>query len=266
MPSDVPPEGLRLLDVLSLNIAAALEPDTPALWHLESARPYLPAVSSRVGRLTELEHPLDLWLGRLAGLFHVRYLTVGSQSYMKSGANRKVILAEDPRLQAVLLRNPRTLPRAYLGTPRCVPDQPTALDLILSGDFQPGRDVALECPPGEAQGEAPPDTAEPGHVRIVQYAPESAELEVEARQPAVLVLNDAWYEGWSATVDGQPAPILPANVAVRGVRVPAGPHRVSFTYRTPGLRLGAFISLGSLVLLGLAVLVERRKRTAAAGH
>ncbi|MGZ3457809.1 MAG: hypothetical protein ACXU86_04810, partial [Archangium sp.] len=152
MPSDVPPEGLRLLDVLSLNIAAALEPDTPALWHLESARPYLPAVSARVGGLTELEHPLDLWLGRLAGLYHVGYLTVGSQSYMKSGANRKVILAEDPRLQAVLVRNPRTLPRAYLGTPRCVPDQPTALQLILSGDFQPGRDVALECPPDEAQG------------------------------------------------------------------------------------------------------------------
>ncbi|HYO60092.1 YfhO family protein [Archangium sp.] len=259
LPRNVP-EGLESLDILSLNIAAALEPDTPALWHLESARPYLPAVSRRVATLMELDHALDRWMSRLAGLFHVRYITVESETFVKNSGNRKVVLAEDPRLGAVLLRNPRTLPRAYLATPRCVPDPSAALGLILSRDLRPGLDVALECPPGEARGEAPADTGEPGQVRFIHYAPESVELEVEARQPAVLVLNDAFYDGWSATVDGQPAPILPANLAVRGVHVPAGTHQVSFTYRTPFLRLGALISLGSLSLLGLAVLLERRKR------
>ncbi|MFY0521669.1 YfhO family protein [Archangium gephyra] len=86
---------------------------------------------------------------------------------------------------------------------------------------------------------------------------------MEARTPAALVLNDAFYDGWSATLDGQPTPVLPANLAVRGVRVPAGTHRVSFTYRTPRLGLGALLSLGTLGLLGLAVLVERRRRAQA---
>jgi uncharacterized membrane protein YfhO len=99
-------------------------------------------------------------------------------------------------------------------------------------------------------------------VRFVQYAPEQVALDVVASAPTVLVLNDAYYDGWSASVDGQPAPIVPANVAVRGVRVPAGTHRVTFTYRTPGQGLGALISLGTLGLLGLAVLVEHRKRSA----
>jgi uncharacterized membrane protein YfhO len=76
----------------------------------------------------------------------------------------------------------------------------------------------------------------------------------------VLVLNDAYYTGWSAAVDGQPVPLLPANVAVRGVRLPAGNHRVTFTYRTPGLRLGALISLVTLGVLGLAVFAERARR------
>jgi hypothetical protein len=141
-----------------------------------------------------------------------------------------------------------------------VPDASAARTLVLSRSFRPGRDVALECPPGALEAEAPPTDGAPGEVRLVHYAPESVELEVEARAPMALVLNDAYYDGWSATVDGQPTPILPANIVVRGVRVPAGTHRVSFSYRTPGLVLGALISLGTLGLLGLAVLLERRKR------
>jgi hypothetical protein len=260
------PEGLSALDVLTLNIAAALEPDTPGLFRLESARAYLPAVSARVGRLLELSHVREAWLERLAALYNTRYITLDARAFEQGGGSRKAVLGEDSLLGAVLLRNPRTLPRAYLATPRCVADRSAALDLILSQDFQPGRDVALECPAGSPADAGPAGTGEPpGQVRIVHYAPESVELDVEARQPTVLVLNDAWYDGWLAAVDGQPTPILPANVAVRGVRVPAGSHRVSFSYRTPGLVPGALVSLGCLVLLGLAVLVERRRAGRAFG-
>jgi hypothetical protein len=163
-------------------------------------------------------------------------------------------------VQSVLLGNPRALPRAYLAAPLCVQDVEAASAVILSRSFQPGRQVALECPPGTPMSEAPAPTENAGKVAFVRYEPEHVELDVEASVPAVLVLNDAHYSGWSATVDGQPAPILPANVAVRGVLVPAGTHRVAFTYRTPGQRLGAFLSLGTLGLLGLATLLERRQR------
>jgi hypothetical protein len=259
------PEGLHPVDLMSLNFAAGLSPDTPALWHLESAGPYLPAASRRMAGLLFSPDSAHRWLGRLAGLYHVRYITLESKAYQESSGNREVVLAEDPRVGAgvVLLRNPNTLPRAYLATPVCVPDEAAARALVLSRSFRPGQQAVLECPPGTPGDDSPPTTAEPGQVRIVHYAPESVELEVEARTPAALVLNDAFYDGWSATLDGQPTPILPANVAVRGVRVPAGTHRVSFTYRTPRLGLGALLSLGTLGLLGLAVLVERRRRAQA---
>ncbi len=254
------PEGLHPMDIASLNLAAALEPNTPALWNLESAKPYLPAVSRRFKGLFESAGTLNAFVGRLSGLFHVRYFALDAAVYAKSSGNRDVIVAEDPRIEAVLIRNPRTLPRAYLATPRCVPDEASARTLIVSRTFRPGREVVVECPPDAPRDEAPP-AGELGQVRFVQYAPEHVELDVEASAPAVLVLSDAYYGGWSASVDGQPAPILPANVAVRGVRVPEGNHRVRFTYRTPGQGLGALISLGTLGLLGLAVLVERRKRS-----
>jgi hypothetical protein len=254
------PEGLSYVDALTLNLAATLEPNTPGLWNLENASAYLPAASSRFASIMWLGHLRDAFVDRLGALYHTRYLTMDAKAFTEGGGNRKVVLAEDSLVGAVLIRIPRTLPRAYLASPRCVADPSTALEFILVQDFHPGQDVVLECAPGTPADAAPTGTGGLGQVRIAHYAPESVELEVDARQPAVLVLNDAFYEGWSATVDGQPAPILPANVAVRGVRVPAGPHRVSFSYRTPGLVLGAIISLGTLGLLGLAVLREQRRR------
>ena len=259
VPREVP-EGLHPVDIMSVNFAAALEPDTPALWKLESAGSYLPAASRRLVDLFNSFDSLHTWVGRLSGLYQVRYLTLDALDYQRISGNPDVVLGEEPQLKAVLLRNPQVLPRAYLAMPRCVPDASAARTLVLSRSFRPGRDVALECPPGALEAEAPPTDGAPGEVRLVHYAPESVELEVEARAPMALVLNDAYYDGWSATVDGQPTPILPANIVVRGVRVPAGTHRVSFSYRTPGLVLGALISLGTLGLLGLAVLLERRKR------
>jgi hypothetical protein len=262
IPAELPP-GLDLLDVTALSLVSSLAPNTTALWKLESANSYLPAHSRRLGGLILAFDSFSIWMGRLFGLFHVRYITLEARDFAEMRGNPDVVVAEDRRVKSVLIGNPRVLPRAYLATPVCVADENAARTLLGSRSFQPGQQAILECPPETPRPEATPGAGALGQVRFLHYAPESVELEVEARAPAALVLNDAWYSGWSAAVDGQPTPILPANVLVRGVLVPAGVHRVTFTYRTPGQRIGAFITLGVLGLLGLAVLVERRRATPA---
>jgi uncharacterized membrane protein YfhO len=70
-------------------------------------------------------------------------------------------------------------------------------------------------------------------------------------------------------VDGKPAPILRADYLLRAVPVPAGAHRVEFHFRSPAIRRGLWISIGSLVLiLGLLAfdLSRRRKPRTAAGE
>ena len=73
--------------------------------------------------------------------------------------------------------------------------------------------------------------------------------------------------GWSVTVNGQPAQIERASIGFMAVRVPAGESVVRFTYRTPGLRIGLWITGGSLVVLLVYLLIWRltggRRRPAA---
>ena len=84
---------------------------------------------------------------------------------------------------------------------------------------------------------------------MTTYAPERVTVEVETGAPGYLVLGDAWYPGWRATVDGAPAPIERANLLFRAVPVPAGTHTVQFTYRPLSVTAGATISAAALLAL-----------------
>ncbi len=75
-------------------------------------------------------------------------------------------------------------------------------------------------------------------------------FEAEATASSVLVLADAYYTGWSATVDGKPSAILPTNVAGRGVLLERGSHDVVFRYHTPGLFWALVVSAGTLLIGG----------------
>jgi hypothetical protein len=95
--------------------------------------------------------------------------------------------------------------------------------------------------------------SQPGTATITEYAAEQVSVETQSAAPALLVLSDAFYPGWTATVDGAPAAILPANVLFRGVYVPAGAHTVTFDYEPTGWRLGLVLAAGGLLLALLAV-------------
>lgn len=60
---------------------------------------------------------------------------------------------------------------------------------------------------------------------------DSLVLNTTVNHDAWLVLADSYYPGWSATVDGQSAEIVPANLMFRAVRVPAGETEVRFDYQ-----------------------------------
>ncbi len=92
---------------------------------------------------------------------------------------------------------------------------------------------------------------------------DGGEVVVDAATDSLLVLSHTWAEGWRASVDGRPVPVLRTNGLVLGIAVPAGHHVVRVRFMPPGLIPGAAISLLSLVVLlggGPALRSWRRRR------
>ncbi len=159
-------------------------------------------------------------------------------------------------------KNRHALPRARLvGNAEVPPGGDRLFERMTEEDFDPARTVLLERPPREG---VPAPLDAPGTARIAVYDPNRVVVRTEAAGPAVLVLADAWYPGWRATVNGAAADLFPAYHAYRGVVVPKGSATVEFTYAPASLRLGLAVSLGALSVcaawLTAAILRRRAKK------
>lgn len=99
-------------------------------------------------------------------------------------------------------------------------------------------------------------------VQLQRLRPEEVQVRVQAVRPALLVFAEAYFPGWTATLDGRPVDLLRVNYLFQGVEVPAGDHEVVFKYEPGSLRLGLMasgVSVGLWALgLGVALTLGRR--------
>jgi hypothetical protein len=147
-----------------------------------------------------------------------------------------------------VLRVPDPLPRAYVVGGVRVADGESAFAVLEEPGFDPAREVIL---PDGAPKE--PAASFDGSSRIVRLDPDRVRVEADLSEPGYLVLVDSHDEGWRVSVDGRPARLLRANIAFRGVAVPAGRHQIDFVYRPSvvflGLLLSAATAIGALGLV-----------------
>ncbi|WP_137643997.1 YfhO family protein [Lactiplantibacillus plajomi] len=67
----------------------------------------------------------------------------------------------------------------------------------------------------------------------------------QTTKASILTTSIPYSTGWQLRVDGQRVKTQPVNLAFVGAKLPAGHHRITLTYRTPGLLVGSWLSLGS---------------------
>jgi uncharacterized membrane protein YfhO len=95
-------------------------------------------------------------------------------------------------------------------------------------------------------------------VKTLRYEPNAIELSAQTSRGGLLVLSETYYPGWKAWLDDQPTPIYCTDIALRGVLVPAGTHRVRMEFRPLILPIALGISLITAILLAISAFVYRK--------
>ena len=94
-------------------------------------------------------------------------------------------------------------------------------------------------------------TAHPAPRNYLRPNSDVIEVRSSSHEPGVVHVLEAYDPGWTATIDGSPAPVLKANPLGMEVAAPAGDHLVRLAYRTPGRTVGMLLSLASIGLFAL---------------
>lgn len=148
-----------------------------------------------------------------------------------------------------IYRNLDAKPRLYVVFRAVlVADRQQAIDRLVRDEVDAQSAIAVEggqALDGSGTADITPLADEAGRV--------AARVQLDA--PGYLVLSDAYYPGWRATVDGQPAPILRANGFVRAVLLSPGEHTVEFTFAPASLGAGAVCSASALGLWAVAAIL-----------
>jgi hypothetical protein len=163
-----------------------------------------------------------------------------------------------------LYKNAQAMPRAWCAGSVERVSQEESLHAIRTGRLPGGGSfdplmVAL-AEPGELSdwvSGAQPGVARPVEARL---GAESV-YRVDAPTPCVLVLSEAFYPWWQASIDGVSATPSRVNYAMVGVSLPAGVHIVRMNIRPESVWIGASVS--AVCLLGWVVLAvsARKERT-----
>lgn len=89
---------------------------------------------------------------------------------------------------------------------------------------------------------------------VTKFSVNSIELDANFPQEKFLVYNDSFHPDWQAFVDGKRAPCYRANIAFKGVKLPAGSHHVRLRFHPPGGEALYFAVLANNVII-LAILI-----------
>jgi hypothetical protein len=195
----------------------------------------------------------------------------------RTGSFQSLVISDRGRFRLAhsgdvkIYENLDVLPRAFIvHRVQLADDDAAALAAMQDAAFDPSSQAVLSASSGSCStsdlgqlagadlgiqmGASPSERAS-----ITQYWPERVVIEARLDEPGALLLTDAWYPGWRATVDGERASVCRADLLFRAVALEPGEHRVVLAFRPLGQWAGGAISgLGLIVLVVVSRLVFGR--------
>ena len=218
--------------------------------HLRAFSDYIDVMNGNVQdyHFTDLHWPA-LSNTQLLSMLNVRYVVVTAEVPFETPiASYGTEVYRDDLV--IVYENPYAFPRAWI-----VHEVRPATD---SGDLQAftGRGVdglRTAFVEGPLPSVTVPRGGGPGdEVVVTETAPERMELTARSSAPGLLVISQAYAEGWNAYVDGEQVEVLRTNHALQGVPLPAGEHEVVLRYEPRAVTVGLWgTGLASVAILGV---------------
>ncbi|MBA3052778.1 YfhO family protein [bacterium] len=182
---------------------------------------------------------------KLLSIMSVRFLLadykIESEQWKLSFENPKALY------NVRIYENKAFLPRVYFADKAKVLTKDKILDYMESDAFNPRDEVVLQ-----KEVRATTENVNIGKIAkavITEDIINEISVTVYAPRDAWLVMTDAFYPGWKASVDGKKTEILKANYFQRAVFVPEGSHIVKFSCRPLSFVAGFVITVLSLIFI-----------------
>lgn len=177
--------------------------------------------------------PYTNFNSRLIDFLNVKYVIVPSSADAVAsfaGDRYKQISTADSQ-DIRIYESSTALPRFNIVPSAAVFDSKGAmLNAISSGLYDPGNTVLLDQSEVDSERMRPDCTKAYPVINVLDFSPNTIQLETDAPCTGFLVTSEVMYPGWQAKIDGKKTSILTGNYAFRTVFLPKGKHVVEFKY------------------------------------
>jgi hypothetical protein len=223
---------------------------------------------------------IDLGTGVLACYATVGQPITAEQQTLRQGEYLSTFAAPAPNEQRLVVSSNLgdaagnvgyTSKRFYLN--HYGPFQLKAFDKLIADGFQKfvtsgQRVVGLPATAVSAAGGADPAdgaaferAAQPVDFHFTDYGSSHVDLDVKVARDTWLVMNELYFPGWSASIDGgRWVRMVAVSGGLRAVRVGPGAHHVATRFRPRSFVVGAILTAcGWLAIIAWAILMARRR-------
>lgn len=92
-------------------------------------------------------------------------------------------------------------------------------------------------------------------IKLTKYTPNYLSYDSKSTKDGLAVFSEIYYpKGWIATIDGVETDIIRANYVLRGLKVPAGEHKIEFRFVPDSYSTGSALTWGGNILLVLTLI------------
>jgi len=124
-------------------------------------------------------------------------------------------------------------------------------------DFDPKSTVIIDNRFKDYIGNLKPSSDIQNSIQLSSFHPDNMEYTSNCTSENFAVFSEIWYKGnedWKAYIDGKETEFIRVNYLLRGMKIPAGKHEITFKFHPTSHYVGSKISLVTSILIVLMIL------------